>query len=146
MTTERRRPIWPWVLIAVLGAVVVVFLGSLVWRLINPPVSPLVNEDDPRSTIQVDVVNASGRQGAGRHTLEFLRERGFDVVEISSASDRPKRSLVIDRMGDKVSARKIANALGIADTLISTDIDSMRFVRATILLGADIDNLEPFLD
>jgi len=146
MTTERRRPIWPWALIAVLGAVVVVFLGSLVWRLINPPVSPLVNEDDPRSTIQVDVVNASGRQGAGRHTLEFLRERGFDVVEISSASDRPKRSLVIDRMGDKVSARKIANALGIADTLISTDIDSMRFVRATILLGADIDNLEPFLD
>ncbi len=146
MTTERRRPIWPWVLIAVLGAVVLVFLGSLVWRLINPPVSPLVNEDDPRSTIQVDVVNASGRQGAGRHTLEFLRERGFDVVEISSASDRPKRSLVIDRMGDKVSARKVANALGIADTLISTDIDSMRFVRATILLGADIDNLEPFLD
>lgn len=146
MTTERRRPIWPWVLIAVLGAVVVAFLGSLVWRLINPPVSPLVNEDDPRSTIQVDVVNASGRQGAGRHTLEFLRERGFDVVEISSTGDRPTRSLVIDRMGDKVSARKIANALGIADTLITTEIDSMRFVRATIMLGSDIDKLEPFLD
>jgi len=146
MTAERRRPIWPWVLIAVLGVVVVAFLGSLVWRLINPPVSPLVNEDDPRSTIQVDVVNASGRQGAGRHTLEFLRERGFDVVEISSTGDRPKRSLVIDRMGDKVSARKIANALGIADTLIVTEIDSMRFVRATIMLGADLDNLEPFLD
>lgn len=146
MTAERRRPIWPWVLIAVLGVVVVAFLGSLVWRLINPPVSPLVNEDDPRSTIQVDVVNGSGRQGAGRHTLEFLRERGFDVVEISSTGDRPKRSLVIDRMGDKVSARKIANALGIADTLIVTEIDSMRFVRATIMLGADLDNLEPFLD
>lgn len=146
MTAERRRPIWPWVLIAVLGVVVVAFLGSLVWRLINPPVSPLVNEDDPRSTIQVDVVNASGRQGAGRHTLEFLRERGFDVVEISSTGDRPKRSLVIDRMGDKVSARKIANALGIADTLIVTEIDSMRFVRATIMLGTDLDNLEPFLD
>ncbi|MBK6290219.1 MAG: LytR C-terminal domain-containing protein [Candidatus Kapabacteria bacterium] len=146
MTAERRRPIWPWVLIAALGVVVVAFLGSLVWRLINPPVSPLVNEDDPRSTIQVDVVNASGRQGAGRHTLEFLRERGFDVVEISSTGDRPKRSLVIDRMGDKVSARKIANALGIADTLIVTEIDSMRFVRATIMLGSDIDKLEPFLD
>ncbi len=146
MTAERRRPIWPWVLIAALGVVVVAFLGSLVWRLINPPVSPLVNEDDPRSTIQVDVVNASGRQGAGRHTLEFLRERGFDVVEISSMGDRPKRSLVIDRMGDKVSARKIANALGIADTLIVTEIDSMRFVRATIMLGSDIDKLEPFLD
>lgn len=146
MTAERRRPIWPWVLIAVLGAVVVAFLGSLVWRLINPPVSPLVNEDDPRSTIQVDVVNASGRQGAGRHTLEFLRERGFDVVEISSIGDRPKHSQVIDRMGDKASARKIANALGIADTLIVTEIDSMRFVRATIMLGSDIDKLEPFLD
>jgi hypothetical protein len=146
MTAERRRPIWPWVLIAVLGVVVVAFLGSLVWRLINPPVSPLVNEDDPRSTIQVDVVNASGRQGAGRHTLEFLRERGFDVVEISSTGDRPKHSQVIDRMGDKVSARKIANALGIADTLIVTEIDSMRFVRATIMLGSDIDKLEPFLD
>ncbi len=146
MTGERRRPIWPWILIGVLGAVVLVFLGSLAWRLISPPVVPLVNEDDPRSVIQVDVVNASGRQGAGRTTLRFLRSRGFDVVEISSSADRPKRSAILDRMGDRVSAHKIAAAMGIADSCITTEIDSMLFVRATIVLGADIDELEPFND
>lgn len=140
------KPVWAWVLISVLGVVVVAFIGSLIWRFANPPVSALVNEDDPRSTIQVEVVNASGRQGAGRHTLEFLRERGFDVVEISTSIDRPRKSTIIDRMGDKVSAHKVAASMGIPDSLITTEIDSLRFLRATIVLGADVDNLEPFHD
>jgi len=146
VTEVRRRPIWPWILIGILGTVVLVFLGSLVWRLVNPPVVPLVNEEDPRSVIQVDVVNASGRNGAGRTVLRYLRSRGFDVVEISSTADRPKRSSILDRMGDKVSAHKIAVAMGIPDSCITTEIDSMLFVRATVVLGSDIDALEPFQD
>ncbi|MCX6140261.1 MAG: LytR C-terminal domain-containing protein [Candidatus Kapabacteria bacterium] len=146
MIGDSGRPIWAWALIAILGVVVLAFIGSLVWRFANPPVSALVNEDDPRSTIQVEVVNASGRQGAGRHTLEFLRERGFDVVEISTSLDRPRKSTIVDRMGDKVSSRKLSASMGIPDSLIITEIDSLRFVRATIVLGADVDNLVPFHD
>lgn len=141
-----RRPLWPWLVISLLSLVVTVFLASLVWRFINPPVSALVNEEDPRSVIQVEIVNASGRQGAGRQTMEFLRDRGFDVVEISSTVERPKLSTIIDRMGDRASSLKLAGAMGINESLVASEIDSMRFVRATIMLGGDIDNLEPYKD
>jgi hypothetical protein len=129
-----------------LGVVVIVAIASLVWRFVNPPVSPLANEEDPRSVIQVEVVNASGRSGAGRQVMEFLRQRGFDVVEIGNDTARPRRSSVIDRVGDRTSARKVAQSLGIADALITTDLDSMRFLQSSIIIGADLDNLEPFAE
>jgi hypothetical protein len=144
--TDERKPLWPWIVMITLGVVVVVAIASLVWRFVNPPVSPLANEDDPRSVIQVEVVNASGRSGAGRQVMEFLRQRGFDVVEIGNDTARPRRSSVIDRVGDRTSARKVAQSLGIADSLITTDLDSMRFLQSSIIIGADLDNLEPFAE
>jgi hypothetical protein len=144
--TDERKPLWPWIVMITLGVVVIVAIASLVWRFVNPPVSPLANEDDPRSVIQVEVVNASGRSGAGRQVMEFLRQRGFDVVEIGNDTARPRRSSVIDRVGDRTSARKVAQSLGIADSLITTDLDSMRFLQSSIIIGADLDNLEPFAE
>jgi hypothetical protein len=78
--------------------------------------------------------------------MEFLRQRGFDVVEIGNDTARPRRSSVIDRVGDRTSARKVAQSLGIADALITTDLDSMRFLQSSIIIGADLDNLEPFAE
>lgn len=144
--TAERKPLWPWVVMIALAVVVLVAVASLVWRFVNPPVSPLTNEEDPRSVIQVEVVNASGRPGAGRKVMEFLRLRGFDVVEIGNDTARPRRSVVIDRVGDRTSARKVAQSLGIADSLITTDLDSMRFLQSSIIIGSDLDNLEPFAD
>ncbi len=144
--TAERKPLWPWVVMIALAVVVLVAVASLVWRFVNPPVSPLTNEEDPRSVIQVEVVNASGRPGAGRKLMEFLRLRGFDVVEIGNDTARPRRSVVIDRVGDRTSARKVAQSLGIADSLITTDLDSMRFLQSSIIIGSDLDNLEPFAD
>jgi hypothetical protein len=144
--TDERKPLWPWIVMITLGVVVIVAIASLVWRFVNPPVSPLANEEDPRSVIQVEVVNASGRSGAGRQVMEFLRQRGFDVVEIGNDTARPRRSSVIDRVGDRTSARKVAQSLGIADALITTDLDSMRFLQSSIIIGADLDNLEPFAE
>ncbi len=144
--TAERKPLWPWVVMIALAVVVLVAVASLVWRFVNPPVSPLTNEEDPRSVIQVEVVNASGRPGAGRKVMEFLRLRGFDVVEIGNDTVRPRRSVVIDRVGDRTSARKVAQSLGIADSLITTDLDSMRFLQSSIIIGSDLDNLEPFAD
>ena len=142
----RIRSVAGWGAVALAGVIVVGFLGSLAWRIAHPPISALSNEDDPRSTIQIEVVNASGLQGAGKRALSYLRKRGFDVVEISSASERPKHSTVIDRLGDKQSALKVAHTIGIADSLVVSGIDSMRFLRATVILGADIEQLEAFSD
>ena len=135
-----------WIVIGAAALATVILLGSFIWRMLHPPVSPLANEDDPRSAIQLEVVNASGRKGAGKVVLDFFRQRGFDVVEITTSLDRPKRSTVVDRVGDRQSALKVASVVGIADTLVVAEIDSMRFLKASIILGADIDKLEPFRD
>ena len=78
--------------------------------------------------------------------MEFLRDRGFDVVEIGNDTSRPRQTSIIDRVGDRTSARKVAQTLGVADSCITTDLDSMRFLQTSIIIGADLDNLEPFTD
>ncbi len=144
MSGERRRRFWPWILVIVAGLVVVVFLGSFVWRMLNPPVQPYVESDGQITVIQVNVVNASGRNGAGRQALEYLRERGFDVVELASSSSLQDSSTIIDRIGDRASALKIASVLGLPDSLVVTGIDSMMFVHASVVLGKDLTTLKPF--
>ncbi|MBU3698534.1 MAG: LytR family transcriptional regulator [Candidatus Kapabacteria bacterium] len=135
-----------WIIVGVVALATVVLLGSLVWRMLHPPISPLADEDDPRSAIQLEVVNASGRKGAGKSVLDFFRRRGFDVVEITTSDERPRRSKVVDRVGDRQSALKVARVLGVADTMVVAEIDSMRFLKASVVLGGDIDKLEPFAE
>lgn len=143
-TGSTRRRVWSWIFLG-LGVVVVLGLGAaLVWRMLHPPVVPYVESEGPRMVIQVNVMNASGVRGAGRTVLSFLRERGFDVVELSTSTTQQPVSTVIDRLGDRTSALKVASVLGIADSLVVSNIDSMLFVRASVVLGADVRQLEPF--
>ena len=146
MSRGTRRAVWPWIALAVATAIVLVFLGSFVWRLFNPPVLPFVESEGEQVVIQVEVVNASGVDRAGRRTMEFLRERGFDVVELSTASASHDTSLIIDRVGDRTSALKVAKVLGIADSVVYSDLDSMLFVRASVVIGKDLQRLHPFRD
>jgi len=131
-------------LIGILGIAVAILLGSFLSRMFNPPISALVEQEGPPTVIQVDVVNAAGMPSAGRQTMTFLRERGFDVVDISSAATPRTHSTVIDRLGDRTSALAVARVLGISDTLVISDIDSMLFVRASVILGKDCGKLNPF--
>jgi hypothetical protein len=142
--SEERRSVWPWLALGAAAVVVLIFLGSFVWRMLNPPVLPYVESEGPRAVIQVNVANASDVNGAGKRTLEFLRERGFDVVELSTASKLLDSSVVIDRVGDRASALKVALVLGIADSLVISDMDSMLFVRSSVIIGKDLQTLTPF--
>lgn len=146
MMIAERRKIWPWILIGLASLVVLIFLGFFVWRMIHPPIEPFVETDGHQVVIQVEVVNASGVNGAGRVTMDYLRERGFDVVELATDPMKRERSVVVDRLGDRISATRVAKVLGIPDTLVVSEIDSMRFLRASVIIGADLKTLEPFRD
>jgi hypothetical protein len=143
LSGKRQRKLWPWVIIGASTLVVLLFLGSFIWRMLHPPILPYVESEGTERVIQLDVVNASGINGAGRRALEFFRERGFDVVEISTSSNEIDSSYVVDRVGDRASALKVARVFGIADSLVRTEIDSMLFVHASVVLGKNVPSLQP---
>jgi hypothetical protein len=143
--TSSPKKFWRLALVGICGVLAAIFGTSLALRFLFPPVNPTIVEGEKTVAIQVEIVNSSGQSGAGKHTMRWLRQRGFDVVELRTAS-KTKKSMIVDRLGDRVSAKRVASALGIADSLIVSTIDSMLFVRASVILGEDLRSLEPFLD
>jgi hypothetical protein len=132
-------------LIIALAALVLLLGASFVYRFLHPPITPLVDDASERPlVIQLIVNNASGTPGVAKRTMAYLRERGFDVVELGTSADTLKRSTVIDRVGDRASAVKVAQVLGMADSLVTTTIDSTLFVRASVVIGTDFPSLTPF--
>jgi hypothetical protein len=115
---------------------------------INPPVETIVDEELARSksetTIQLNILNGCGEPGIAAETKDYLRERGFDVVEIGNTQYPVARSYVRDCVGDMISARNVAYAAGIPESMIVVDVDSSLFLRASIVLGKDYPGLKPF--
>lgn len=84
--------------------------------------------------IKVEVLNATTTKGLARRATLFLRDRGFDVVAIGTATQQRPQSMVIDRSGHPAWAQLIANAMG---ATVTTRPDSSRYVDATVLVGAN---------
>ncbi|GAB5518957.1 MAG: hypothetical protein RhofKO_12080 [Rhodothermales bacterium] len=121
---------------------------ALVAQILRPPADPY-REDNPAGLvgdiIQVEVRNGCGISGIADITRGFLRDGGFDVVEVGN-HDRfdVSTSYVVDRVGDLEAARKVANALGISETQVRQEIRTDYFLDASIILGADYETLLPF--
>jgi hypothetical protein len=138
-------------IIFVLTLVVTVMTTSFVLRIaVAPPVSATIDNSIAKSTaqevIQVNILNACGVKGLASKAKEYLRARGFDVVEIGNYDDLTTNSMIIDRLGDHKSARQVAYAIGIQDSMIVAKIDSNLFLRSTIVIGSDFSQLKPFKD
>jgi hypothetical protein len=146
---KRRRRRLPWLVVLAGFLAVVAFLGyGLVERnILRPKVDARVERTDlyvkAGETIQVNVVNACGVNGMAQRFTEFLRARRFDVPEYGTSQTIEPVSRVIDRIGDPLSAQKVAYALGISPARIDTEIDSSLFLRATVVIGSDYHTLRP---
>jgi len=134
--------------IGIMGLVVAGMLSSFVMRMSAPPIDAKIESDIVKSTveevIQVNVLNGCGVPGLAGKAQQYLRSRGFDVVEIGNTETVIEKSQVIDRVGDQISAMKVAYALGLADSTVTSNIDSSLFLRATIVIGNDYKELNPF--
>ncbi|MGE3802156.1 MAG: LytR C-terminal domain-containing protein [Candidatus Kapaibacterium sp.] len=121
--------------------------GLLERNVFRPKVDPTVDRRHMRvhadEHIQINVVNACGADGVAKKFSEFLRARKFDVPEYGNAEEVRFQSMVIDRVGDSVSAQKVAYALGIPSERVVTEIDSSLYVRATVVVGSDYTTLRP---
>ena len=97
------------------------------------------------STLQIDVQNGTGVQGLGNKFMEYLRSNGFDVVEMGNfASSDEKNSFVIDRAGNMRNAKRVAQALGIQEKYVIQQINKNYFLDATVVIGKDYNELNPF--
>ena len=70
-----------------------------------------------------------------RAATDYLREAGFDVVGIGNArSFDQEASVVIDRVGNRGTATRVAEVLGIDS--VASELDPNLFVDVTVRLGA----------
>jgi calcineurin-like phosphoesterase len=93
------------------------------------------------------VQNGTGVQGIANKVMEFLRSRGFDVVEMGNFSSQDiKTSMVIDRTGNTKNAKLVAQSLGIQEKYIIEQVNRNYFLDATVVVGRDYLELIPFKD
>jgi len=85
--------------------------------------------------VQVEVLNASGKQGLGRVGTRTLRRNGFDVVFFGTADTTSDSTHLILRRGSRERAEEVRKALGLGKIEVAND--STRRVDVTVVLGMD---------
>jgi len=138
--TARRR-----VVLSALGVAALLVAAAAVWRAARPDGNgngtragtSLMGREvrAPADTrIRVQVLNATRTRGLARRATLYLRDRGFDVVEVGTTSSLSDSVVVLDRSGNPEWARLVADALG--GGRVESRPDSSRYLDVTVLLGA----------
>lgn len=84
--------------------------------------------------IKVEVLNATTVPGLARKATMYLRDRGFDVVETGTSSEKRSTTLVLDRSGHADWAKLVA---GVLSARSESRPDTTRYLDVTVLLGND---------
>ncbi len=147
--TQRALQILSWSFVAIVGMFVILLGWQFVTRtVLTHPVSGELERPDmlvrKGERIQINVLNGSGKMRLAQRFTDYLRARKFDVVDMENYKDTAvAKTFIIDRVGDSVSAHKIAYALGVADSLVRREIDTEEYVKADLVIGRDFQALNP---
>ena len=92
------------------------------------------NEGAPR--VRVQVLNTTTVRGLGRRAMLYLRDQGFDVVEVGTVrgAGDTATTIILDRSGHPEWAKRVATAIGHAR--VESRPDSSRYLDVTVLLGS----------
>ena len=102
------------------------------------------DENKPARILQIDVLNGCGAKGIGAKFTDYLRAKGFDVVESKNyKSFQISQTMVVDRVGDLSAARRVAAALGVGEKNIIQQINPDYFVDVSVIIGKDYSQLNP---
>jgi hypothetical protein len=134
--------------LALAAVVAVALIYALVVRWTGPDPAPLGRaRGDLGDIIQVDVRNGCGITGLAAKMTDYLRDRGFDVVEQGNHTNfEGSRTVVLDRVGNPRAAEALARAVGLGTDRVQEEIRTDYFLDATIVIGADYATIYPFLD
>ena len=104
------------------------------------------NKDVAAEIIQLDVLNGCGVAGVADRYTDFLRAKNFDVVEIGNyISFDVDETFVIDRIGNKANAFKVAEALGIENVKVIQQLNDNYFLDVSLVIGKDYYKLKPII-
>lgn len=134
--------------ILILGAIVVVFVASGLYKGCTEPINPRRASDTSGligEYIQVEVLNGCGESGLAADMTDYLRGRGFDVVNSGNyASFDVPETHVLNRVNDPRPAGQVARALGLSASSIIVEPDPGLFVEASVVIGCDFESVAPF--
>jgi hypothetical protein len=132
-------------LILIFATAVVVMVWSFVNRaFIDLPVKPETVQGGKPHTIQLDVLNGSGVSKVSQRFTDYLRARGFDVVEMGNYKDsKVEQTRIIDRAGQSAAAEQVAEALGVPKERVVQEIDRNSYLDVSVVIGKDFRLLKP---
>ena len=143
------------IIIIILGAFCVYMIFSLVSnslegrnkQLKDPKDTVKTVTNQPNLSIQVEVQNGTGENRIGAIFRDYLKKKGYDVVELGNyKSNDVDKTLIIDRSGDPRKAQRIADVIGVSGRYISQQINKDMYLDATIIIGKDYNELKPITE
>lgn len=136
----RRRSRSGGLLVGALAVVVLALAGSWAWvRFGGLRAAPRFPKQ--AHVIRVQILNGSGETGIGGRLASYLRDGGFQVVDVRNA-DRSDyfASMVVARRADLSTAREVAHYLG-GPPLIRQVWDS-DLADVSVIIGSDRSRLQ----
>ena len=124
--------------LAVAGVLVAALVGSLLWAQFAKPSTH--QRRTGHHVVRVQVMNGSGEPGVATRIAQYLRDGGFQVVDVRNA-DRSDyfSSMVIMRKSDPTLAREVAHYLG--DPPMIQQVWDSELADVTVLIGSDRSRL-----
>jgi hypothetical protein len=100
--------------------------------------APLHREMGPaeraEQRVRVQVLNTTKTRGLGRRAMLYLRDQGFDVVEVGTTTPTLDTTVVLDRSRHPTWANEVASSLGVAR--VESRPDTSRYLDITVLIGS----------
>lgn len=132
-------------IILVVLALLILFLGyALVIQISNTFRKEEISEQKILlpSQVQIEVLNGCGVSGVADRFTEYLRAKGFDVVNKGNYSSFDiDNTLVIDRSNSPDKANMIAEAFGIEKKRIVKQFNNQYFLDISLIIGKDYNTL-----
>lgn len=134
--------------------VVIVYLSySAYLKLVQKPQEYIAEQKQEIAAeiIQLDVLNGCGVSGVADRFTDYLRSREFDVVELGNykvngvVNYNVDETFVIDRIGNKANALKVADALGIKNSKVIEQLNDNYFLDVSLVIGKDYYKLKPII-
>lgn len=95
--------------------------------------------------IRVEVLNGTGVPKLASRAADFLRSKGFDVVQTGNAQHANfKTSVVQDRLGNIQNAIQVARELGIGEGAVIQQKNPQLYLEVTVIIGQDYKSLKFF--